>query len=178
MLWSYHSSSHGFPHLKDWVEVGFVGSKIECLSTCAKNFVSCHLVGISGSPSTSLGKGPNWGMRSFTADSISKSSIVVRFWETSINSKVIKLLFRRRDLQRSLELSEAMYYKQTFFFLMMELFRYRYRQDLQHLDPESWTTHIRRPTKISFPLWPYSEKKPREIWKVTLGKCCDLTPEL
>ena len=33
---------------------------------------------------------------------------------------------------------QAMYYKQTFLFLMMELFRYRYRQDLKRLGVKAW----------------------------------------
>ena len=56
-------------------------------------------------------------------------------------------------------MSEAMYYKQTFLFLMMELFRYRYRQDLQHLGP--WELD-----KISFPLWTYSEKNKEHLQKL------------
>eukprot|EP00434_Breviolum_minutum_P023335 symbB.v1.2.020585.t1/scaffold1691.1/size105682/2 len=35
------------------------------------------------------------------------------------------------DMYNNPDKNDAMYYKQTFLFLMMELFRYRYRQDLQ-----------------------------------------------
>ena len=73
------------------------------------------------------------------------SALSIFFWgqqETIIDHKLGTQL-RTRMMLLSLDgsflswvdiyLPEAMYYKQTFLFLMMELFRYRYRQDLQTL---------------------------------------------